>query len=301
MEKNFFIIILPTCKTSFFTCMIRSMKKLRFLFLTLFCFISLFACNQKEQDIVAAQEIEIDIEPTSKNIQSTIPLWIPGDYPKVVIVFGHGYETEEQQKQVLSVLEENFGLAKNDGLIVPLTFPETYFSNKRVRNAWLREALVGQDICAIITLAAPERTHYSLADLQDYGFPAKVYSVFPQDDELGTESGSEFVLNYKSLGARIDESPVYVIDQSKTNSNSSVKNFEEESVFKGDITKVLIPIIKRVKTVNTRAIPETPASFASYLQKSYSEIFLDSTLNPFVDAQTGIKSLNHYVLGVYDE
>ena len=126
-------------------------------------------------------------------------------------------------------------------------------------------------------------------------------SHFPQDNILGTESGSEFVLNYKSLGVKLDESPVYVIDTNKEISTNISKNYEEEGMFTGDITKVLIPIIKRIKSVNKKAIPETPGSFVSYLQEAFKAYFPDFTLTPYVDAQTGIKSLNHYVLGVYDE
>ena len=136
---------------------------------------------------------------------------------------------------------------------------------------------------------------------QNSGFSGKVYSIFPQDNILGTESGSEFVLNYKSLGVKLDESPVYVIDTNKEISTNISKNYEEEGMFTGDITKVLIPIIKRIKSVNKKAIPETPGSFVSYLQEAFKAYFPDFTLTPYVDAQTGIKSLNHYVLGVYDE
>ena len=260
-----------------------------------------FSCHQKE----VTEEQNIDIEPLTKpaqdNVRTQIPLWIPGDYAKIALVFGHGYETPESQEVVLSILAENFGLAQDEGLILPLTFPEVYFQNKRVRNAWLRETLEGEDVFAIITLAAPEKTHFALADLQDKGFSGKVYSIFPQDNELGTESGSEFVLNYKFLGARLDESPVYVIDETKDVASLINKNYEEEGTFKGDISKVLIPIIKRIKSVNKNVIPETPASFANYIKEEYQTVFPDSTLTPYVDAQTGIKSLNHYVLGVYDE
>ena len=79
------------------------------------------------------------------------------------------------------------------------------------------------------------------------------------------------------------------------------KSYEEEGMFSGDVTKVLIPIIKRLKSVNNKAIPETPSSFVNYLKNNYDEYFPDFTLTPFLDAQTGIKSLNHYVLGIYDE
>lgn len=277
------------------------MNKLKKLFLLTLCFLSFVSCEKKVSEEVVVQEPEVNVEPyISSNIKD-IPLWIPGNYPKIAIAFGHGYEDETVRNQVVAVLESQFGLAENGGLIIPLAFPEVYFNNKKVSADWLRKAIQNQDVFAIITVSAPEKTHYSLADLQDNGVSAKVYSVFSQDNELGTESGSEFVLNYKSLGARLDSSDVYVLDENKDISTSVTRNYEEEGMFQGDITEILIPIISRIKAVNNQAIPETPVSFAAYLEEAYEENFPDSTLTPYVDAQTGIKSLNHYVLGVYDE
>ena len=275
-------------------------KVFKFFLLFIFIFLT-FSCEKKE--IVKNENIEIEnqIEPNNSDVISDLPLWIPGDYSKVVVVFGHGYETEESQKEVVSVLENYFGLAENKGLIITRTFPKVYFENKKVSADWLRKSIAKDDVFAIITIGAPEKTHFTLADLQDNGFSGKVYSVFPQDNILGTESGSEFVLSYKSLGVKLDESPVYVIDEAKEISTTMAKSYEEEGMFSGDVTKVLIPIIKRLKSVNNKAIPETPSSFVNYLKNNYGEYFPDFTLTPFLDAQTGIKSLNHYVLGIYDE
>ncbi len=275
------------------------MKKITKIILIL-CSLLCFACQKN--DVVENQELisESDINTIQKNTDDSLPLWIPGNYSKLVVVFGHGYETEELQAPVIAELEKNFGLAENKGLIILRTFPENYFNGKKVSSDWLRKSLEKDDVFAIIIIGSPEKTHYTLADLQDNGFSGKVYSIFPQDDILGTESGSEFVLSYKSLGAKLDESPVYVIDTTKDISKLA-KSYEEEGMFSGDISKVLIPIIKRLKSVNKKAIPETPKSFVSYLNEGYKEFFADFEISSYVDAQTGIKSLNHYVFGVYDE
>jgi hypothetical protein len=54
------------------------------------------------------------------------------------------------------------------------------------------------------------------------------------------------------------------------------------------------------ETENNSIIIHSPI-LENYLREEYKTDFIDSTLTPYVDAQTGIKSLNHYVLGVYDE
>jgi hypothetical protein len=77
-------------------------------FIMIFAFLC-FSCQHKE----VVEEQNIDIEPQTKpaqdNVRTKIPLWIPGDYAKVALVFGHGYETPDAQQPVLAVLEENFG------------------------------------------------------------------------------------------------------------------------------------------------------------------------------------------------
>ena len=243
------------------------MKKITKIILIL-CSLLCFACQKN--DVVENQELisESDINTIQKNTDDSLPLWIPGNYSKLVVVFGHGYETEELQVPVIAELEKNFGLAEDKGLIILRTFPENYFNGKKVSSDWLRKSLAEDDVFAIIIVGSPEKTHYTLADLQDNGFSGKVYSIFPQDDVLGTESGSEFVLSYKSLGVKLDESPVYVIDTTKDISKLS-KSYEEEGMFSGDISKVLIPIIKRLKSVNKKAIPETPKSFTSQVATIY--------------------------------
>lgn len=264
----------------------------------IFFSLCIFSCQKKDSiiDSTALQDLTLNIE--RPEIKTELPLWVPGNYSKVAVVFGHGYETPEIQEPILQELDRVLGLAKNNGLIIPLTFPKEYFSNKRVRNAWLYEALQDQDVFAIITIAAPERTHYALATLQDKSFNAKVYSIFPQDDVLGTESGSVLVLDYQNLGAKIDDSTAY-IPQNRTELPSS--SFEEQSQYSDDITKILIPLLKRIKSSNNLAIPEDSSSLIEFLQNAYQSDFPNCKIEKYTDAQTGIKSQNHFVLGTYDE
>ena len=110
------------------------MKKITKIILIL-CSLLCFACQKN--DVVENQESisESDINSIQKNTDDSLPLWIPGNYSKLVVVFGHGYETEELQKPVVAELEKNFGLAENKGLIILRTFPENYFNGKNIYNA----------------------------------------------------------------------------------------------------------------------------------------------------------------------
>ena len=59
--------------------------------------------KNKEEKLDKQTEITVtEIKPTVTIDDSRLPLWIPGEYSKVVIVFGHGYETQELQERDLN-------------------------------------------------------------------------------------------------------------------------------------------------------------------------------------------------------
>ena len=67
------------------------------IFLIFFIFLC-FACENKE--VVENQNIEPEIQFVKTDGLTDIPLWIPGNYPRIAVVFGHGYETEETQRRL---------------------------------------------------------------------------------------------------------------------------------------------------------------------------------------------------------
>lgn len=249
-------------------------------------------CNVSKKNASTDNEDEFLMESSLINVEglTSLPKWIPGNYPRVAIVFGYGYEDDITRNEIILNLATEFGLAENGGLLIPLLFPTEYLTGKRIRTSFLRDVLKDYNLDALILISSPERTHFSLADLQDSGIAYPIYSIFPQDDVLGTESGSSFVLDYKKQFHATD-------DESLTESYAQM---EQDSNFSGDITKIIVPLIKRIQiTSKNNTAPELSNSLADNLEFEYKEILGDCEVTPFVDPESGLRSLNHFVLGVY--
>ncbi|MCR4939794.1 MAG: hypothetical protein K5930_06775 [Treponemataceae bacterium] len=246
-------------------------------------------CKKKE---AAAIIDEPDPDIIMERPELGIPKWLPGDYAHVAFVFGVGYETEELRAPVISYLSEEFGMAENGGLIEPLVFPPEYMNGKRINVSFLSEALKNKDICGLVLLGSPDRAYYALMDLVESSISYPVWSIFPvtytTDEILGTECGSFFVMDYKDNGENTDSS-----------SDSALIDVMDKGVkrYSGDISDVMTPIIRYIKkTSDGSNDPYSPADAVEYLKAEYENIFDDFSLTRFVEPESRLPSLNHYVL-----
>lgn len=271
----------------------RKSGRYEFFFCVLAAFLTLFlsACKKKET-VVIVDEPDPDI--IVERPVSGIPKWLPGDYPHVAVVFGVGYETEELQAPVISYLSEEFGLAEDKGLIETFVFPDEYFNGKRIRVAFLTDTLKNLNLCGLVLLGSPDRTHYALTDLVESGISYSVWSIFPvtytSDEILGTECGSFFVMDYKDVG-----------DSSLAGSDTALMDAMDKGIkrYSGDIGDVLTPVIRYIKKSGDGADgPFSPGDAAEYLLKAYKEEFGECSLDKFVEPESGLTALNHYVLGL---
>ena len=121
---------------------------------------------------------------------------------RVALVLGLGYTEDHFVEELLSVLGDEFGLDAENGLIYPILFPEDFvFNGIKGRISSLPDIVLEKNIDALYIVGAPEGTHRVLASIQDrkeaekfLDFP--VFSLFSQDDVLGTESGSDIVIDF---------------------------------------------------------------------------------------------------------
>lgn len=210
---------------------------------------------------------------------TALPKWIPGDYQRIAVFFGYGYQTEEEQAPVLAQLAEEFGLYENQGLIVPLTFPDVYYTNRKVSSSFIFDYLDGYDLMALVLVGSPEKIHYSLADLQDAEVEYPVFSIFPQDDVVGTEAGSFLVLDWEASA-----------------SEEGDENLENAG-FTGDLGSILIPLIHTIKGSARKGLHENAVVFSESLTAEIKKTIPDLTISHYVDPETGIKAYNHFVLG----
>lgn len=142
---------------------------------------------------------------------------------RVVVMFGYGYNDVSFVEQTTERLYAKYGAAQDGGLIVSVVFPDDFKKGKEAVTSELpryamsedyippyaaygeglsalstaAEETVGINLRGVLLLGAGENTNYAIARLQDYyggGRAFPVFSLFPQDDTLGTEATSDFVL-----------------------------------------------------------------------------------------------------------
>ncbi len=252
------------------------MKKI-ILLISMFILV-LAGCSKKQ----AADISDINPEQQSPIAEEEIvelPKWIPGEYPRIGIFFGYGYQTAEEQAPILAELSEEFGLYENKGLIVPFEFPEVYYTNKKVSSSFILDYLDGYDLLALILVGSPDKIHYSLADLQDEEVTYPIFSIFPQDDVVGTEAGSFLVLDWEASASEEGDEGL------------------ENAGFTGNLCNILIPLIHTIKSDARNGFHENAAAFSEVLATEIAEHLPDLNIKHYVDPETGIKAFNHFVLG----
>ncbi len=252
------------------------MKTIKTLILLIFC-AALYACGQKHE----AVPVEQIIEPLNQ-VEPVVESWQKTDN-RIAIVFGYGYTDSPFYENTVTQLETNFGLDKDDGLILPLAFPRDFSSQGLSgRISSLPDMLAGKNIKALILLGAPEGAHRALAVIQDraavdtaYSYP--VFSLFSQDDILGTEAGSHVVIDFAPFGG--------------------VQGMGEEAGLQHLelIPEILVAIIKKAS--------DLPQSASSAQIQKYLKSMLDKSwsIDLSIDPETALRSRNHFLISVIEK
>ena len=256
-------------------------------------FITFSGCEKKQTrpDIVDEPDPNIIVERPN----AMVPKWLPGDYPHIAVVLGAGYEKEETSAPVLEYFTDEFGLAEDGGLIETYFFPDEYLNGKRIKVSFLTDTMKDKNIIGLVLLGAPDRTYHALMDLTESGISYPVWSIFPvtytTDEILGTECGSFFVLDYKEYVDGQNSEPDSMLMDDLVNGSKK---------YKGNIGDLLTPVIHYIKkTADVMNNPYSPGDAAKYLSEAYSDIFSDCSLSRFIEPESSLPALNHYVLEIY--
>lgn len=198
---------------------------------------------------------------------------------KILVLFGYNFNSPEIVQNLTSLLEQNFGLESDGGMIYTLTYPNDFKhnSNSFVNDFYSILQSNDRELSAVVILGAPEKTHLALARNQDKWnnqVPYPVAALFPQDEGLGLESTCDFVL-----------------DKGQTEHASFSENANEE-----------------LEAENIQEAPQILLSTVSYLSKIQGILPRDSTIQQhakqmykdfrisyYVDTETGLPSVNHFV------
>lgn len=201
----------------------------------------------------------------------------------IVVILGYGYNDDEQISKITQSLNENFGVEvesededeKKSGLISVLVYPADFMVAGKERISSLADRIEGKNLAGMIILGAPENMHIALSKLQDktedghLSYP--VFTLFSQDDVLGMESSSDFVLDYAHKTNTID---------------GEVTDFIPDF----DATKILNNAISEM--IELREPLKADSNLSAFVQKLLDK---NRTLVHYVDGETGLQSINHFI------
>ena len=98
---------------------------------------------------------------TKKEVVEEIPVqkWTPVE-KHIALLFGYGYNDKAFVDSICSKLAEDYGLEKENGLILPLIYPDDFLVTGSIARISNLSSIVKDKNCrALITLGAPEYTH----------------------------------------------------------------------------------------------------------------------------------------------
>ena len=240
---------------------------------------SLVACSKNNKSNDITHDLQLEIKDVEKGqISQKAQTWHITN-KRILFVIGYGFNDEEQSSDLISFLGQKYGLDENGGLIYPLVYPDSFRHGTRSYATDLTYELedVEKEYSAVLVLGAPERTHVALARLQDFweqSVPFPVLSLFPQDDDLGIESTSDIVIEKAQIAdmtgtITLDEESLYDMDEIKSLLTDSIDYL---LCLNGSLTK------------------------DSSLQEHVKNLLKDRKFYRYLDPETGLQSINHFVI-----
>jgi hypothetical protein len=194
----------------------------------------------------------------------------------ICIVFGYGYNDAAFVRNMTTELYGKYGSAEDGGLILSLVFPDSFKHGTKSIAAELPLYVNNRNVRGVILLGAPENTNYGVAHLQDNydGLPEfPVFSFFSQDDVLGMEGTADFVLD-KAQEADID---------------GAVKD-ESEQLFVKEAPGIIRRSIKYMLALDA-SLPKNKD-----LLVHLKNIVGKANISRYVDPESGLQSVNHFVI-----
>lgn len=245
-----------------------------------FLVITAASCKKNKVQHQEGETIQLNIQSSSDKdlLESQTQRWHVTN-KRVCVIFGYDFNAPEAVEKFTALLQERYGLENDGGLIYTLTYPDSFKHGVRSYSTELSSLLTStdRDLAGIVILGAPENTHTAFAKLQDFweqAVPFPVYALFPQDDVLGLESTCDFVLDK-----------------------------EQQTDLTGDIApeETVSEIILEAPEVLTDCIDymlnmEGPFVKDSTLPKHVQQMLKDKKIHHYVDPESGIQSINHFVL-----
>lgn len=242
--------------------------------------LSATSCKKQKTPVPESEQVHINIQqPQDSQVLDTQNQRWHVTNKRVCVIFGYDFNTPEAVEKFTALLGQRYGLESEGGLIYTLVYPDNFKHGGKSYATELAADLTStdRDLAGIIILGAPENTHTAFAKLQDFwemGVPFPVYALFPQDDVLGLESTCDFVLD----------------KEQHTDLSGDVAPEETASQIILEAPEVLTDCIDYMLEM------EGPFVKDSTLPKHVQQMLRDKKIHHYVDPESGIQSINHFVL-----
>ena len=240
----------------------------------------LAGCKKAKTPVIEQDSIQLNVLPSSNEevLDSQNQTWHVTN-KRVCIIFGYGFNSADSVEKFTELLGARYGLESDGGLIYTMIYPDSFKHGAKGYATELAAALTGtdKDLAGIIILGAPENTHTAFAKLQDFwemGVPYPIYALFPQDDVLGLESTCDFVLDKEQM----------------TDLTGDIAPEETVSQIILEAPEVLTDCIDYMLEM------EGPFVKDSTLPKHITQMLKNKKIHHYVDPESGIQSINHFVL-----
>jgi hypothetical protein len=219
-----------------------------------------------------------------ENVQETessarLLIDIPGN-ERIAVVFGYGYNGEDFVASALEYFSAAFVSASGEPVIAAFVFPDDFITGGASRVSLLYDKLTAYNLAGVVLLGSPENTHYALGKLQDSYGGVPVVSLFSQDDQMGTEALSCLVFDFEAKNERQSEDIAFE-DVLET----------EFQQYSEDVPFLLTRVVYYVSLL------DSPLSKNGELRVHAQQMFgSEWNILPYVDAETGMQPVNHFVI-----
>lgn len=198
------------------------------------------------------------------------PKWIPTE-KRIMLLLGYGYNTPDFITEASQTIRTYFGFAEDGGSVSILVYPDDFKRGSTARISDLKDKIEETETDGLVIFGAPENTHSAIGRIQDnfegeHTFP--VFSLFPQDDILGTQNVSDIVIEG---------------GHHESDSSELAVSMHRDSI--GILRHALEAII--------RAPERIAPSELDYLAEQITQ---GQRIKRFVDGETGLQAANHFII-----
>lgn len=246
-------------------------------FIFILSILALFSsCRKEGGEKVLTEAADENLPANLKTLDEQTLKFVEGK--SVAVVLGYGFNSAETAGKIKKELDSLFGVETEDekGLVSVFVFPDDF---ERGRISALPKLIEDKELLGMLVFGAPEKTHSTLAAIMGddaTSLPYPVFSFFPQDDILGMQYVSNFVLDYIG-NATLEEAT----GENDSEQNHSIPNFDAGKVAE----RAIDAIIER-----KGPIPKD-SNLISAVQKILGP---EHSVSQYSDPETKLQCINHF-------